>query len=230
MDSTRDLFRTTIGKKVLMAVSGVVWFGYVIAHLLGNLQIYAGPERINAYAEFLHHWPTVLWGTRLLLVVAIVAHVAASTQLALRNLSARPVAYAVKKDLATTYAARTMLWSGPILLLFIGYHLAHLTFGLTPEFDYDPHDVYGNVVSSFSIWWLAAWYVFAQVALCLHLYHGAWSFLQTLGANHPRLNPWRRRFAAAASLAIFVGYVSIPVSVMTGILRPARGVSAPLER
>ena len=231
MDSPRDLLRTTtIGKKVLMAVSGVVWFGYVIGHLLGNLQIYAGPQRINAYAEFLHHWPTVLWGTRLLLVVAIVTHVAASTQLALRNFSARPVAYAMKNDLATTYAARTMLWSGPILLLFIGYHLAHLTFGLTPEFDYDPHDVYGNVVSSFSIWWLAAWYVFAQVALCLHLYHGAWSFLQTLGANHPRYNAWRRRFAAAASLAIFVGYVSIPVSVMTGILRPARGVSAPLER
>src|ERR1051326_3518896 len=231
MDSPRDLLRTTtIGKKVLMAVSGVVWFGYVIGHLLGNLQIYAGPERINAYAEFLHHWPTVLWGTRLLLVVAIVTHVAASTQLALRNFSARPVAYAMKNDLATTYAARTMLWSGPILLLFIGYHLAHLTFGLTPEFDYDPHDVYGNVVSSFSIWWLAAWYVFAQVALCLHLYHGAWSFLQTLGANHPRYNAWRRRCAAAASLAIFVGYVSIPVSVMTGILRPARGVSAPLER
>jgi len=230
MDSRSDLLRTTIGKKVLMAVSGVVWFGYVIAHLAGNLQIYAGPERINAYAEFLHHWPTVLWGTRLLLIATIVAHVAASTDLAVRNFSARPVGYAMKKDLATTYAARTMLWSGPILLLFIGYHLAHLTFGLTPDFDYDPHDVYNNVVSSFRIWWLAGWYVFAQVALCLHLYHGAWSFLQTLGANHPRYNRLRRGFAAVASLAIFVGYVSIPVSVMTGVLSPARSAGLTTSR
>jgi len=221
VDSRVELIQTTIGKKVVMAVSGVVWFGYVIGHLLGNLQIYAGPERINAYAEFLHRSPALLWGTRALLLVAIFAHIVASTALAIRNFSARPVSYARRKDLATTYAARTMLWSGPIILLFIGYHLAHLTFGITPDFGYDPHDVYNNIVASFRIWWLAAWYVFAQVALCFHLYHGAWSFLQTLGANHPRYNAWRRRFAAAASLAIFVGYVSIPVSVMTGLLRPA---------
>jgi succinate dehydrogenase cytochrome b subunit len=216
-----ELLRTTIGKKVVMAVSGVIWFGYVIGHLLGNLQIYAGPDKINAYAEFLHNAPALLWGTRLLLLFAIVAHVVASVQLSMRNLSARPIAYSRRSDLATSYAARTMMWSGPILLAFILYHLAHLTFGAVPQFEFDEHDVYNNVVLSFQLWWLSGLYVAAQIALCLHLYHGAWSFLQTLGANHPEYNAWRRRFAAAASVAVFLGYVSIPISVMVGWLRPA---------
>jgi len=220
MSGPLHLFHSTIGKKVAMALSGVVWVGYVIGHLLGNLQIYAGREKINAYAEFLHHAPALLWGTRLLLLAAILVHIVASTDLAIRNLSARPVGYARKQYLATSYAARTMIWSGPILLFFIVYHLAHLTLGLTPDFGYDPHDVYNNVVRSFQIGWLVAIYVVAQLALSAHLYHGAWSFLQTLGANHPQYNAWRRRLAAGAAAAIFVGYVSIPFAVITGILRP----------
>jgi succinate dehydrogenase / fumarate reductase cytochrome b subunit len=216
-----ELPRTTIGKKVIMAVSGVVWFGYVIVHLLGNLQIYAGPGRINAYAEFLHRSRALLWGTRTVLLVAILAHLAASTELAMRNLAARPVAYARKHDLATSYAARTMIWTGPILLLFILFHLANLTYGITPEFHYDPHDAYNNVVHSFRIWWLSGLYLFALLALCTHLYHGAWSFLQTLGANHPTYNSWRQAFAAVIAAAIFVGYASIPISVLSGVLRPA---------
>jgi len=202
----------------------------VIGHLLGNLQIFAGPEKINAYAEFLHHAPALLWSTRLLLLGAILVHVVASTELALRNLAARPIGYARRRYMATSYAARTMIWSGPILLCFIVYHLAHLTFGVTPEFGYDPHDVYNNVVSSFQIGWLCALYVIAQLALCAHLYHGAWSFLQTLGANHPQYNDWRRTIAAAAAGAIFVGYVSIPLSVLSGILRPAPSHTAEKAR
>jgi succinate dehydrogenase / fumarate reductase cytochrome b subunit len=220
MVAAGELLRTTIGKKVVMAVSGVIWFGYVIGHLLGNLQIYAGPDKINAYSEFLHHAPALLWSTRLFLLLAILAHVVASVQLSVRNLSARPIAYARRTDLATSYAARTMMWSGPLLLAFILYHLAHLTFGAVPEFGFDEHHVYNNVVRSFQLWWLSGLYIAAQVALCLHLYHGAWSFLQTLGANHPAYNDWRRRFAVAVSVAIFLGYVSIPLSVMVGVLRP----------
>jgi succinate dehydrogenase / fumarate reductase cytochrome b subunit len=221
MGGPLHLFTTTVGKKVAMALSGVVWVGYVVGHLIGNLQIFAGPEKINAYAEYLHHAPALLWGTRIVLATAILVHVIASTDLALRNLAARPIGYARKRYLATSYAARTMIWSGPILLLFIVYHLAHLTFGLTPEFGYDPHDVYSNVVRSFQIRWLVVLYVVAQLALCAHLYHGAWSFLQTLGANHPQYDALRQRIAAAAAAAIFVGYVSIPISVMAGVLRPA---------
>lgn len=229
MSSPLHLFGSTIGKKVAMALSGVVWVGYVIGHLIGNLQIFAGPEKINGYAELLHHAPALLWGTRLLLVAAILVHVVASTDLAIRNLSARPIGYARKQYLATSYAARTMIWSGPILFFFILYHLAHLTFGLTPEFGYDPHDVYNNVVRSFQIGWIVVLYVVAQVALCAHLYHGAWSFLQTLGANHPQYNAWRRRLAAGAAAVIFVGYVSIPVSVVCGILQPAAHVARASE-
>ena len=107
-----ELLRTTIGKKVVMALSGVIWFGYVIGHLLGNLQIYAGPDKINGYAEFLHHAPALLWGTRLLLLFAIVAHVVASVQLSMRNLSARPIAYARRTDLATSYAVKRSTTSG----------------------------------------------------------------------------------------------------------------------
>lgn len=221
MNGPLELYRTTIGKKVVMALSGVVWFGYVIGHLLGNLQVYAGPAKINAYAEFLHQTPALLWGTRVLLLFAILAHIVASTELTLRNLSARPIAYARKQDLATDYAARTMIWSGPIILLFILYHLLNLTFGVSPDFAYDPHDVYNNIVASFRIRWLSACYIAAQVALGAHLYHGAWSFLQTLGVNHPEYNAVRRTVAAAASALIVAGFVSIPISVMAGVLPPA---------
>jgi succinate dehydrogenase / fumarate reductase cytochrome b subunit len=215
------LYRTTIGKKVVMAATGVVWFGYVIGHLLGNLQIYAGPQRINEYSEFLHHTPSVLWGTRLVLGISLIAHVIASIQLTLVNLEARPIPYATKDDVATTYAARTMVYSGPILLAFILYHLAHLTFGIAPGTEYDAHNVYNNVVHGFQIWWLSLFYIGAQMLLGLHLYHGVWSAFQTVGANHPRYNAWRRRFATAITAAIVAGYVSIPISVAVGILEPA---------
>jgi succinate dehydrogenase / fumarate reductase, cytochrome b subunit len=214
------LYETTIGKKIVMAASGVVWFGYVIGHLLGNLQIYGDPGRINAYSEFLHATPVILWGTRVVLLAALVAHVVASTQLTLRNYEARKTPYARRDDVATTYAARTMVWSGPLLLLFILYHLAHLTAGVAPGTPYDPHHVYNNVVRGFQIPWIAAFYIVCQVALAMHLYHGAWSFFQTLGVNHPRYNHYRRNFAAVMTALIFAGYVSIPVAVMTGVLRP----------
>ena len=221
------LSQVTIGKKVVMAVTGAIWFGYVIGHLLGNLQIYADPERINDYAAFLHRTLPLLWGTRIVLLIALVAHIAASIQLTLRNLDARPVPYARKDDIVTTYAARTMVYSGPILLLFIAYHLAHLTVGMTPGYAFDTHNVYNNVIFGFRIWWLSMLYIAAQAALGLHLYHGLWSALQTVGANHPKYNAWRKRFATIVAAAVVAGYISIPISVMAGILQPTKTVSAP---
>ena len=210
-----------------MAATGVAWFGYVVGHLLGNLQIYGNPQRINDYAAFLHRTLPLLWGTRIVLLIALVAHVTASVQLTLRNLDARPVPYARKDDIVTTYAARTMVYSGPILLLFLLYHLAHLTVGITPGYEFDTHNVYNNVIYGFRIWWVSALYIAAQVALCLHLYHGIWSAFQTVGANHPKYNLWRKRLATLAAAAIFAGYVSIPISVMAGILKPTPSTSAP---
>jgi succinate dehydrogenase / fumarate reductase, cytochrome b subunit len=122
-----------------------------------------------------------------------------------------------------------MIWSGPILLLFILYHLAHLTLGVAPGTPYDPHHVYNNVVRGFQVPWIVALYVLAQGALALHLFHGAWSFLQTLGVNHPDYNDWRRTFAVALTAAVFAGYVSIPVAVMSGFLEPAEPSTAAVD-
>ncbi len=215
------LVRTTIGKKMLMALSGVVWFGYVIGHLLGNLKVFAGPESINSYSEFLHQTPAILWPTRALLLAALAAHVITSAELTIGNLGARPVGYEKKQDVATSYAAKTMIWSGPLLFFFILYHLAHLTLGVAPGTPFDPHHVYNNIVHGFRIWWISGLYLFAQLCLGMHLYHGAWSFLQTLGIHHPEYNPLRKQLAAAAAVLIVAGFLSIPIAVAAGFLEPA---------
>jgi succinate dehydrogenase / fumarate reductase cytochrome b subunit len=221
MSGLGSLIRTSIGKKVVMALSGVVWLGYVVGHLLGNLLVFRGPEAINSYSEFLHHSPGILWPTRALLLVALAAHVVTSAELTLSNVSARPVGYAKKVNAATSAAAKTMIWTGPLLFFFILYHLAHLTLGVAPGAPYDPANVYNNVVYGFRIWWLVALYVVAQLCLGMHLYHGAWSWLQTLGVNHPEYNPLRRQVAVAASVLIVVGFLSIPLAVAAGFLEPA---------
>ena len=220
MGTAIALYQTTVGKKAVMAVTGVIWFGYVIAHMIGNLLVFAGPGAINEYSAFLHATPVLLWGARLVLITALVGHIVASTELTLRNLDARPAGYARRDDVVTSYAARTMIWSGPILLLFIIYHLAHLTLGVAPGHPYDSHHVYNNLVLGFRIPWVTATYVAAMAALALHLHHGAWSFFQTLGVNHPRYDDLRRRFATVMTVVIVLGFLSVPVAVMTGVLRP----------
>ncbi len=215
---------TTIGKKVIMATSGVILFGFVIGHMLGNLQVYLGPKPFNEYAHFLQTTPSLLWGTRIALLVAVVAHIVTAFQLARLNTGARPSRYQMKKPVATTYAARTMIWSGPILLAYIVYHLAHLTVGYTAGLTYDPaaldpngmKAVYGAVVASFSVPWCAAIYVVAQVMLGLHLYHGAWSMFQSLGLNHRRYNDTLRSAASAIALATVIGFMAVPIGVLAG--------------
>jgi succinate dehydrogenase / fumarate reductase cytochrome b subunit len=229
MSRALALYETTVGKKIVMAVTGVVWFGYVFFHMLGNLLIFAGPDAINGYSAFLHDTPTLLWGARLVLVAALVGHLVAATQLALRNLDARPVPYAQRDDIATTYAARTMIWTGPILLLFLLYHIAHLTLGVAPGHPYDPHDVYGNLVRGFRNPWVVLAYASAMTALAFHLHHGAWSFFQSLGLNHPRYNHWRRPFATAMTALIVAGFLSVPIACFSGLvpLVPPEGTTPP---
>ena len=214
-----SFYQTTLGKKVVMAISGVILIGFVLGHMAGNLQIFLGPEKLDAYAEFLHSMPALLWGTRVVLLVSVFAHFLSAFSLWKQNKAARPRGYAKQVSQATTYAARTMKWGGVIVLLFIAYHLLHLTVG-APVAGYEivHGKVYANVVHGFSNPAIAGFYILAQVCLGLHLFHGTWSLMQTLGLNHDKYNPLRRNIATGVSLLITIGNISIPVSVLTGLL------------
>lgn len=223
MQKALTLYQTTIGKKAIMAISGIVLVGFVIGHLAGNLQLYLGPEAINSYAAFLKSKPGLLWGARFVLLAAVGAHIMTAVQLARRNVDARPpaMAYKGRKDLATNYAARTMYWSGPILLLYIVYHLAHLTLGYTPGHEFSETNVYNNVVYGFMNPWVSVIYIAGNAALGFHLYHGVWSMLQTLGIAHPRYDATKQNLARALGVLIAVGNISFPVAVMAGAVEPA---------
>ena len=213
MQRALTLHQTTIGKKVLMAVSGAIIVGFTIGHFLGNLNLYLGPEALNGYAEFLHSLPALVWGTRLVLLFAFGVHVASAYSLWTRNRQARGSRYKQRKDLATDYAARTMYWTGPILLLYLVYHLLHFT--ILPAHS---GDVYRNVVEGFQNPLIAGVYIAGNLALGFHLFHGIFSAFQSLGANHPRYNRYRRDLAIAISALITIGNVSFPVSVLTGVV------------
>ncbi len=207
-----------IAIKAAMAVSGAILFLYVVGHLAGNLQFFAGPAQINAYGRFLHSMPVVLWGVRTLLLAMVLLHIWSSVVLALRKRQARPQGYVRKKAIHSSYASRTMYWSGPILAVFVVYHLLDFTAGkVNPGFQ--EGEIYGNMVRGFSVPWVSAFYIIAMGMLCLHLFHGVWSMFQTLGFSHPRYSPILRRVAAAVAVLIFCGFVAIPVAVLTGLKR-----------
>lgn len=218
MTRVMSLWDTTIGKKAVMAVTGVILFGYVIAHVLGNLQFFLGPEKINAYARFLHSTPSLLWGTRVVLLVSVLFHIVAAAQLKARARAARPIAYRMRRNVDSSYASRSMILSGFVLAGFIVFHLLDLTTGHANP-DFVPGDVYGNVMATFSRAWAAALYVVSMVALASHLYHGVWSLFQSLGASHPAYTPRLKRFAVAAAILIALGFVSIPVAVVAGVVK-----------
>jgi len=215
------LFDTSVGKKAALAVSGVILFGFVIGHMLGNLQVLLGPEVYNAYAEGIKHNALLLWGTRSVLLVALLVHTAIVLELYGKSIAARPVAYKVKKNIATTYAGLMMKYTGPILLAYIVFHLAHFTFPGTALGDYEhvPDDVYGNFVHAFSIPWVVALYVFANLMLSLHLYHGAYSMLQSIGFNHPRYNARLKLVARGLAFLVTAGNVFLPLTVMLGLVK-----------
>jgi succinate dehydrogenase / fumarate reductase cytochrome b subunit len=218
-------YRSAVGKKWVMAVTGIVLLGYVLLHMLGNLKLYLGAEEINRYAEglrtvgepFLPH-TGALWIVRVLLIGSFALHIHAAYSLTRMNRRARPVPYQSPRHyIAATYAARTMRWSGVIVGLYVLYHLADLTWGWANP-DFRKGDVYHNVVASFQQWPVALLYIVANVALGLHIYHGAWSLFQSLGVNNPRFNPARRWFATAFAAAIVAGNVSFPVMVLAGVV------------
>jgi succinate dehydrogenase / fumarate reductase cytochrome b subunit len=212
-------YQTPVFKKAIMAVTGAVLFLFVIGHMAGNLQIYLGRETLDAYGHFLHSVPELLWGARIVLLTCVTLHILTTIQLATMKSAARPVPYVKKDNSHSSYASRTMYWSGPIVLAFIVYHILHLTLGIAQPAAFVEGAVYDNVVFGFQNYAISAFYILAMALLCTHLYHGAWSMFQSLGVSHPRYTPLLKKFAAFMAAIIFIGNVSIPVSVMIGVVK-----------
>jgi succinate dehydrogenase / fumarate reductase cytochrome b subunit len=187
--------------------------------MIGNLQVFEGPEKLNAYGTLLHSMPGLLWLARIVLLACVTLHIITTVQLALLKKAARPVGYVKKDNSHSSYASRTMYWSGPIVGVFIVYHIMHFTLGMVQPEVYMEGDVYNNVVRGFQSYPVAAVYIIAMILLCMHLYHGVWSMFQSLGVNHPRYTPVLRRFAAVMAFVILIGNISIPVAVMLGVLK-----------
>jgi succinate dehydrogenase / fumarate reductase, cytochrome b subunit len=219
MKSVATLYQSTIGKKVLMAVTGAVIFGYLVVHMIGNLQIFLGPEVINKYAALLHATPPLLWGVRIVLLLAFPVHIAMAMQLNARNRQARPVGYATYKRNVSGYAARTMMFSGPVLLVFVLFHLAHLTLGYnvvpTKFIEGDP---YANMINGFSVSWVFFFYVLAASLVGLHMAHGSWSMFQTLGVSHPRYNALIKEVGFVATVVVAGGFALVPLAVFLKLI------------
>ena len=217
MSRALTFYSTSIGKKVVMAITGLILFGFVIGHMLGNLQVFMGANQMNAYAAMLKANATLLWGVRIVLLVAVILHIVAAVQLTRMSQRSRPEGYHYKDVIQADYAARTMRWSGPIIAVFVIYHLLHFTTGsVHPQFDV--HDVYRNVISGFRVWPVSLFYIIAMVALAFHLWHGVWSMFQTLGLINPKSDKMIHRLAAIATLALVIGFISIPMAVLAGLI------------
>lgn len=217
---------SSIASKVIMALTGIALLGFVIAHMVGNLQVYAGPEKLNAYAHTLQSLGPVLWGMRLGLLAIFGLHVWTAFRLWRANSAAKPVKYAVAANNTSTYASRTMIWSGFIVLAFVVFHLLHFTLGkVQPDLFHtadalDPkrHDVYRMVILGFRDPAIAVSYVVAQVLLCLHISHGASSLFQTLGFTNPRMECVKNAAGPLLATVIAIGNISIPVTILLGLV------------
>jgi succinate dehydrogenase / fumarate reductase cytochrome b subunit len=218
MSRVAALWDSSVGKKAVMAVTGLMLVAYLITHVLANLLVFAGPDRINAYAAMLHATGGVLWAARLVLLVAVVLHIVAATQLALRRQAARPVGYAAGREpQVSTLASRTIRWGGALLLVFIIFHILHFTIGTVhPAFiELNP---YHNVATGFRNPLVALFYLVAMAALGFHLYHGVWSSGRSLGVSPPSPNPLRRTAALVLGGFIWLGFTVIVVAAWLGVI------------
>jgi succinate dehydrogenase / fumarate reductase, cytochrome b subunit len=211
-------YESTIGKKAIMAVTGLILFGFLIAHMLGNLQIFLGPSVMNHYAETLHGNPPLLWTARTILLISVVLHIWASIQLSMIKKEARPIAYVKRANVVSSWASRSMMLSGPIIAAFVVFHLLHLTTGtIHPQF-VELH-AYENLVNGFLVVPFAIAYIVVMILIGFHLSHGIWSMFQSLGLNHPRYTPVVKKFAAVFSWILIAGFIAVPISVLTGLVR-----------
>jgi succinate dehydrogenase / fumarate reductase cytochrome b subunit len=228
-----NLYQTAVGKKWVMALTGIGLVGFVIAHMIGNLHMYEGPVPVAEYGETLRDigvdviprtW--FLWALRGGLVVMFALHIHSAVTLARMNQTSNPSSnlegnkkYTGGQDyIAVNFASRTMRWTGPIIGLYLLYHLADLTWGLLPWVDFQRGDPYNNLVGSLENWPVAILYIVANVALAVHIFHGVYSLFQSLGVNSPKINGVRRPLAGALALMILVGNLSFPIAVQAGLI------------
>jgi len=222
-------YRSSVGKKMIVAITGIILILFVIGHLLGNLQIFIGPDWINGYSQHLRDLGPLLWAIRLFLLTAVIVHIYVTIQLAIENRRARPEAYVDRQYVKATFASRHMVMSGLIVLAFIVYHLAHFTFRKTdPRFALlkpDPlghYDVYSMMVYGFQNYFVSGFYVLGLFLLTLHLSHGSSSFFQSLGLNDNKLTPRLALGGRVFAWLLFAGYTSIPVAILLGLIKPAQ--------
>jgi succinate dehydrogenase / fumarate reductase cytochrome b subunit len=219
MNRVLALWHTSVGKKAVMAATGLVMVAYLITHVLANLLVFQGPEKINAYSKFLHGTGGALWAARLVLLAAVVAHIVAAVQLTNRRRAARPVGYAAgRQPQVSTLASRTIRWGGVLILVFLVYHILHFTLG-TVHASFVEGDPYHNVATGFSNLVVVLFYELALVAIGLHLYHGIWSSGRSLGVSAPSPHPIRRQLALALSVIVWAGFAVIPLAVYAGVIR-----------
>jgi succinate dehydrogenase / fumarate reductase, cytochrome b subunit len=221
-------WHSSLGKKYIMALSGAALFGFVIAHLLGNLQIFLGPEALNRYGHFLQTTPELIWPARIGLLVLAALHIAAAVTLTKQNRAARPISYGDYDVVAASYASRTMFMSGLIVFVFIIYHLLHFTIQ-TPEINFTGqdfktlhdeqgrHDIYQMMILGYKRPLVSLFYVLGVGLLCLHLSHGVSSMFQSMGWKNKAYGGFLDKFAIVASVLIFIGYISIPAAVLIGV-------------
>ena len=219
MNRLQRLWQSSVGKKYIMAVTGLIWVAYLITHMLANLLVFQGPAKINAYSAFLHGTGGALWAARLVLIAALVLHVIAAAQLAERRHEARPVGYAAGRDpQVSTVASRSIRWGGALILLFLVYHLLHFTVG-TAHPSFVEGDPYHNVAAGFHNPLVVLIYLIAMAFVGLHLYHGIWSSGRSLGMSPPSPRPLRRTLALVLGVLIWLGFSVIPVAVYAGVVR-----------
>ena len=218
MNTLLTFWRSTIGKKVVMGVTGLIGLGFTIGHMAGNLQTFAGAEKLDAYGALLHGpLHEVVLIARVVLIGAVILHVVAAYQLTMLSRAARPVEYAVRKPQVSTLAARTLRWGGVLLLVFIVFHILHFTVGSVHP-DFVEGRIYRNLQTGFAVKWVAVFYLVAMIALGMHLFHGAWSSMRTLGVAKQKSHPIKRYLPVVLAVVISSGFAAIPLAFLLGVL------------
>lgn len=232
-------YRTSVGKKFVVALTGLMLFGFVLGHMAGNLKAFTGRDpATGAYKidEYAHHlrlmgepmfgYSGVLWILRIGLLGAVLLHIITVIQLTALNRASKPTGYRIHAPRSSTIASRSMFWGGIILLAFIVYHLLHLTFGVVHGQGFVEGHVYANITSTFQVWYHLLAYIIAMLALGLHLFHGVWSLFQSLGFDNPDWNPILRKAAVVFAFVVSIGFISVPIAAFTKLLPPASVSSA----
>ncbi|MCB1189873.1 MAG: succinate dehydrogenase cytochrome b subunit [Leptospiraceae bacterium] len=227
MNFTAGYLQSSVGKKLIMAISGIILIGFILGHLIGNLQVFSGPEKFNNYAKFLQSLGGLLWVARIFLLGTLLAHIISAVALTKENKAARPIGYQNENTNVASWSSRTMVISGMVIAAFVIYHLLHFTIVVAdPELIplKDNHDIFSMVVIGFQKPIVAASYIVAVGLLCFHLNHAIFSVFQTLGINSSSMDKKIKLFSTALSTLIFLGYASIPVSILLNIVKPQGGM------